>query len=679
MESAFSPSESTQQFKDERPEAGVQRRMQHGANSSSQVQQLQTLQRAINLGNSPSTLQAPVQRQTASVVQRTPGDLDGIVTPDIQEAPGGMFSSRSTWGQIQDKVTAYVALDSDNISGRNTAVKALEPLVTTWLQQFGVKEEAFRNDPTNNSISQKEFKQKIAVQQIKAALVKEKKEIAATSGSLGIMKGDVIDDPRITGQIKSEDKSAPKGGMFKEDTDILDKSKTKIGTGQKGKVVKIIGEWDDSDTTVKKGDHDKISKEDQTKAGDNYQAVPDGYVEKDTLIGVNRVDNVDNSAHMDRKNPMTYPLFPHPARVEDVQQGGIGDCYLIASMATVAAKKPGHFERHMKDHGDGTVTILLYDSKGSAVSVTVKKTIASTNNTFSANKDLYANGPMWVKMYEKAYVAAGFQGKEDDLTSESQSYGMIEGGWGSTALKHITGENTEQASIDTGRSAANGVIANYINRTIIPDLNTDDPDHEDFQTLLKLSGQVVPELGDLMAKTFVTQSDLRKMLNDKGLPAGIVTKVMNYVVQEQILTGDLGSGVYTKGELSLFDKIKGKIDAGKLVTMGTNQEIFDSKDEIEGKGGSAGEPMVKGLVGGHEYSVLDYAPKNPLPGATLSILVRNPWGTYGRKYQKADDSMADLTTGATYTGAKRVKDSSGQFWMDLADLAAYGNQLSFTK
>ncbi len=96
MESAFSPSESTQQFKDERPEAGVQRRMQHGANSSSQVQQLQTLQRAINLGNSPSTLQAPVQRQTASVVQRTPGDLDGIVTPDIQEAPGGMFSSRST-------------------------------------------------------------------------------------------------------------------------------------------------------------------------------------------------------------------------------------------------------------------------------------------------------------------------------------------------------------------------------------------------------------------------------------------------------------------------------------------------------------------------------------------------------------------------------------------------------
>ena len=47
----------------------------------------------------------------------------------------------------------------------------------------------------------------------------------------------------------------------------------------------------------------------------------------------------------------------------DVKQGGLGDCYLIAGMAAVARANPAAIQKLIKDNGDGTYDVTLYIRK----------------------------------------------------------------------------------------------------------------------------------------------------------------------------------------------------------------------------------------------------------------------------------------------------------------------------
>jgi hypothetical protein len=122
----------------------------------------------------------------------------------------------------------------------------------------------------------------------------------------------------------------------------------------------------------------------------------------------------------------------HP---NDVSQGGLGDCYFIASLAAIAHTNPGVLERGIRDRGDGSYVVTFYDP---GVFGTSKKEIVVTaefprkngNWVFAQPGDRDgANEELWVMLYEKAY--AQWQG--------SGSYKEIEGGTPATAMKHITG------------------------------------------------------------------------------------------------------------------------------------------------------------------------------------------------------------------------------------------------
>ena len=135
---------------------------------------------------------------------------------------------------------------------------------------------------------------------------------------------------------------------------------------------------------------------------------------------------------------------PSPA---DVKQGSIGDCYLLAALAAVAKSKPSVIENMIKDNGDGTFDVSVYEDVAWFGKDLEKKTIKVTN-TFQLNdkgEPLYAKRAtgldgkpaLWVMLIEKAY--AQLHGGYQDIGG---------GGEGGDALEAITGKKATKHDLD---------------------------------------------------------------------------------------------------------------------------------------------------------------------------------------------------------------------------------------
>ncbi len=158
------------------------------------------------------------------------------------------------------------------------------------------------------------------------------------------------------------------------------------------------------------------------------------------------------------------PLFVGTPSINNEKQGALGDCYLIATLGSLASSDPDSVRNMFIDNGDSTFTVRFYSGtygatqssnglvsdgfrEGSGVAdyITVDRFLPSySNGTFAySNAGMSVRSttaPLWIALAEKAYaqwVAGGKSGRNG-----TNSYASIEGGWMGVVNAQITGKNS---------------------------------------------------------------------------------------------------------------------------------------------------------------------------------------------------------------------------------------------
>ncbi|WP_121255387.1 C2 family cysteine protease [Nocardioides ferulae] len=115
--------------------------------------------------------------------------------------------------------------------------------------------------------------------------------------------------------------------------------------------------------------------------------------------------------------------------LDNLFQGGIGDCWFLAGAGAVAAADPDWIREHIQPQPDGSYQVTFYEERdGELVPVTVTVDASAIDNGVRG-----ADGePSWASIYEKA-AAVHFGGDYDDIS----------GGHSQDALELVTGQRSE--------------------------------------------------------------------------------------------------------------------------------------------------------------------------------------------------------------------------------------------
>jgi hypothetical protein len=149
-------------------------------------------------------------------------------------------------------------------------------------------------------------------------------------------------------------------------------------------------------------------------------------------------------------------LFVNGATYNDIHQGSVADCYIVAALAEVALKNQAAITNMFVVNGDGTYTVRFYhNSVAEYVTVDSYLPTDTGGSLLYANRGAYyasASNELWTSLAEKAYVQINEMGwTRGSLSGSGQNdYGAISGGYISAALGHVSGQNTIGFQFTTG-------------------------------------------------------------------------------------------------------------------------------------------------------------------------------------------------------------------------------------
>ncbi len=144
----------------------------------------------------------------------------------------------------------------------------------------------------------------------------------------------------------------------------------------------------------------------------------------------------------------------------DVHQGDVGDCWLMASFAAVAARYPSDITSMFTSAGTSVVNgttvndykVRFYNASNQAVYVTVDTALPKSGSSFVY--DQVSNGVLWVALLEKAYAEANGMGYVTTSHPKQNSYESLDSGSPSWALQAITGKSSGVYSVNPTNLAA---------------------------------------------------------------------------------------------------------------------------------------------------------------------------------------------------------------------------------
>jgi len=129
------------------------------------------------------------------------------------------------------------------------------------------------------------------------------------------------------------------------------------------------------------------------------------------------------------------PLFgPDGPKMSDINQGYLGDCYLLASLAEVAKKNPSAITSMITDNNNGTYGVRFYVD-GIARYVTVNNELADGGTEFNSATNI------WASVVETAFAEVQDQGliTGNGKYNKGNSFSSIaNGGVSANALEAIT-------------------------------------------------------------------------------------------------------------------------------------------------------------------------------------------------------------------------------------------------
>jgi hypothetical protein len=185
---------------------------------------------------------------------------------------------------------------------------------------------------------------------------------------------------------------------------------------------------------------------------------------KDRIVGIASDDIIqsvssfangaDRSLDGDRiKDPATIgktyrafdgrPLFAAAGpTMSDINQGVLGDCYLLAGLAAIARDDPHALRQYVVDFDDGTYGVRLGDN---FYRVDNDLPVNSPSSNRPAYAALGAQQSMWVAIVEKAFA---HYRRDDD------SYASLEGGWAIEVNRAFGAASAGERRLNTYSSAA---------------------------------------------------------------------------------------------------------------------------------------------------------------------------------------------------------------------------------
>jgi len=174
-------------------------------------------------------------------------------------------------------------------------------------------------------------------------------------------------------------------------------------------------------------------------------------------------------------------LFSTAPALTDARQGALGDCYFIASLASIASENVNAIRNMFIDNDDNTFTIRFFggalgyksvnglvtagfvSGAGVADYITVNRslptysngTLAYSGNGLSASS---TTAPLWIALAEKAY--AQWNQTRNAGRDGTNRYASIEGGWMSNTNAQILGYNSTNHSMS---STSKQTLVNAVN------------------------------------------------------------------------------------------------------------------------------------------------------------------------------------------------------------------------